>query len=86
MAPAGGWSARLIGFSLPSRGAVDDTYRELTAHGYRGVQVPYDAFWGARYAIVADPDGNEVGTHEPARRRQAVVPSVAVTGRRTAGA
>jgi catechol 2,3-dioxygenase-like lactoylglutathione lyase family enzyme len=51
----------VIGFSLPSRAAVDDVYRELTAHGYRSVQVPYDAFWGARYAIVADPDDNEVG-------------------------
>jgi hypothetical protein len=29
------------------------------------VQVPYDAFWGARYAIVADPDGNEVGLMSP---------------------
>ena len=58
-------SASLIGFSLRSRAAVDDKYRELTAHGYRGVQVPYDAFWGRAYAIVADPDGNEVGLMSP---------------------
>jgi catechol 2,3-dioxygenase-like lactoylglutathione lyase family enzyme len=62
--PEGGKRA-LLGFSLPSRQAVDDKYRELTEHGYRGVQVPYDAFWGARYAIVADPDGNEVGLMSP---------------------
>jgi hypothetical protein len=25
----------------------------------------FDAFWGARYAIVADPDGNDVGLMSP---------------------
>jgi len=28
-------------------------------------QAPYDAFWGARYAIVEDPDGNAVGLMSP---------------------
>ena len=40
--------------------AVDETYRELTDAGHRARQPPYDAFWGARYAIVEDPDGNTV--------------------------
>jgi catechol 2,3-dioxygenase-like lactoylglutathione lyase family enzyme len=61
----GGGERALIGFRLPSRAAVDDKYAELTAHGYRGLQVPFDAFWGARYAIVADPDGNEIGLMSP---------------------
>jgi catechol 2,3-dioxygenase-like lactoylglutathione lyase family enzyme len=55
----------VIGFSLPTRHAVDDRYAELTAAGYRGRQPPFDAFWGARYAIVADPDGNDVGLMSP---------------------
>lgn len=55
----------VIGFSLPSRDAVDDRYAELTAAGYVGRQPPFDAFWGARYAIVADPDGNDVGLMSP---------------------
>jgi uncharacterized glyoxalase superfamily protein PhnB len=50
----------IIGFSLPSREAVDASYAELTAAGYQGRQPPFDAFWGSRYAIVADPDGNDV--------------------------
>jgi uncharacterized glyoxalase superfamily protein PhnB len=50
-----------MGFAVPSRVAVDELYAELTAHGASGRQKPYDAFWGSRYAIVADPDGNEVG-------------------------
>ena len=55
----------VLGFSLPSRPAVDDLYGELTGAGYQGHQVPYDAFWGGRYAIVDDPDGNAVGLMSP---------------------
>jgi catechol 2,3-dioxygenase-like lactoylglutathione lyase family enzyme len=55
----------VIGFGVPSREAVDDLYRSLTHDGYRGHQPPYDAFWGARYAIVDDPDGNPIGVMSP---------------------
>jgi len=55
----------VIGFSLPSREAVDAAYAELTAAGYQGRQPPFDAFWGGRYAIVADPSGNDVGLMSP---------------------
>jgi len=49
--PTGG--SAVLGFSMASREAVDRTYADLTGAGYRGHQSPYDAFWGARYAIVA---------------------------------
>jgi uncharacterized glyoxalase superfamily protein PhnB len=55
----------VIGFALPSRESVDERYVELTSAGYVGRQPPFDAFWGARYAIVADPDGNDVGLMSP---------------------
>ncbi len=55
----------VIGFSLPTREAVDERYAELVSAGYVGRQPPFDAFWGARYAIVADPDGNDVGLMSP---------------------
>jgi uncharacterized glyoxalase superfamily protein PhnB len=55
----------VIGFALPTREAVDERYGELTAAGYAGRQPPFDAFWGARYAIVTDPDGNDVGLMSP---------------------
>lgn len=58
-----GPSTNSINFTLPSRDAVDATYAELTAAGYRGHLAPIDAFWGARYAIIDDPDGNVVGFH-----------------------
>jgi catechol 2,3-dioxygenase-like lactoylglutathione lyase family enzyme len=67
-----GWQGRedlrgrvVVGFSLPSREAVDATYADLTGAGYVGLQAPWDAFWGARYAIVEDPDGIAVGLMSP---------------------
>ena len=47
----------VVGFKLSSRDAVDAVYGDLTGAGYTGLQVPYDAFWGSRYAVVEDPDG-----------------------------
>jgi uncharacterized glyoxalase superfamily protein PhnB len=57
--------AIVIGFALPSRDTVDARYAELTAAGYRARQPPFDAFWGARYAIVSDADGNDIGLMSP---------------------
>src|SRR5262245_12030145 len=58
-------SSVIVGFSVESREAVDHLYDKLTDAGYEGRQVPYDAFWGARYAIVADPNGIDVGIMSP---------------------
>lgn len=62
-----GWSGgrAVIGFKVESRDEVDELYQELTDAGYRGQQPPYDAFWGARYAVIEDPDGNPVGVMSP---------------------
>ncbi|MDY7105570.1 MAG: VOC family protein [Actinomycetota bacterium] len=62
--PGGG--GIVLGFRVGSREEVDRLYEDLTAAGYTGQQPPYDAFWGSRYAIVADPDGNAVGLMSPA--------------------
>jgi catechol 2,3-dioxygenase-like lactoylglutathione lyase family enzyme len=61
--PPGGGA--VIGFSLTSREEVESLYEELVAAGNRAHQPPYDAFWGARYAIVDDPDGYPVGLMSP---------------------
>jgi catechol 2,3-dioxygenase-like lactoylglutathione lyase family enzyme len=55
----------LLGFGLPSREAVDALFEDLVTHEHQALQPPYDAFWGARYAIVEDPDGNPVGLMSP---------------------
>ena len=60
-----GSSRALLGFAVATREEVDRLYKELTAAGYEGRQPPYDTFWGARYAVVADPDGNDVGLMSP---------------------
>lgn len=62
--PAGG-SRNVFQFLLPSRQAVDDLFADLTNAGYNGHLSPFDAFWGARYAAVDDPDGNLVGLTSP---------------------
>jgi catechol 2,3-dioxygenase-like lactoylglutathione lyase family enzyme len=62
----------LVGVALESREAVDTLWHALIAEeAVQGLQRPFDAFWGARYAIVEDPDGNPVGLSspvDPARR------------------
>jgi len=50
---------------VASREAVDERFTVLINAGYTGLQEPYNAFWGARYAIVEDPDGIAVGLMSP---------------------
>jgi uncharacterized glyoxalase superfamily protein PhnB len=55
----------VIGFSVPTRADVDAIFHDMTGAGYRGLREPWDAFWGARYAIIEDPDGVAVGLMSP---------------------
>jgi uncharacterized glyoxalase superfamily protein PhnB len=59
-------------FHVASRAEVDGVYARVIAAGHPSHKAPEDAFWGARYAIVADPDGCSVGIMSPiddSRRR-----------------
>jgi catechol 2,3-dioxygenase-like lactoylglutathione lyase family enzyme len=58
-APSGGHRVALA-FGCADAAEVDETYRGLVDAGYDGHKEPWDAFWGQRYAIVLDPDGNSV--------------------------
>ncbi len=69
-----GSSPALIGFALPTREEVDKRYAELIDAGYEGRQQPFDVFWGARYAIVVDPDGNDVGLMSPIDEKRRTPP------------
>lgn len=60
----------VLGFTVASRERVDELYATLTGAGYTERQPPYDAFWGARYAIVDDPDGNGVSLMSPIDERR----------------
>jgi catechol 2,3-dioxygenase-like lactoylglutathione lyase family enzyme len=46
-----------LAFECSSPAEVDETYARLTAAGFHGEKEPWDAFWGQRYAQLADPDG-----------------------------
>lgn len=43
-----------------SAGELDSVHARVVAAGYGSRQVPWDAFWGQRYAMLLDPDGNRV--------------------------
>ena len=44
---------------------MNSTYAELIAAGYEGHKEPWDAFWGQRFAVLHDPDGNTVDLFAP---------------------
>lgn len=49
-----------LAFRCDDPAEVDRVYTDLVGAGYEGHRQPWDAFWGQRYAIVHDPDGNSV--------------------------
>ena len=57
--PSGGHRVALA-FAAESPEEVDAAYAALVDAGAEGVTAPWDAFWGMRYAVVHDPDGNPV--------------------------
>jgi uncharacterized glyoxalase superfamily protein PhnB len=60
-----GRSVLIIAQCGTRREEVDATYQRMIAAGYASAQVPYDAFWGSRFAIVVDPEGNPIGLESP---------------------
>ncbi len=52
-----------LAFGCDSRDEVDAVYRSMVGHGYHGHREPWDAFWGQRYAILEDPDGNLISLY-----------------------
>jgi len=57
---SGGSSAISLAFLVDSPAEVDSLYADLTGAGYEGHLAPWDAFWGQRYTVLRDPDGNDV--------------------------
>jgi catechol 2,3-dioxygenase-like lactoylglutathione lyase family enzyme len=55
----------VLDVSVPDRESVDRLHATLMDEGGRSRQAPIDAFFGPRYAIVEDPDGNLVGLKSP---------------------
>jgi catechol 2,3-dioxygenase-like lactoylglutathione lyase family enzyme len=60
-----GGTGVVLGFKVETRQAVDDLVARLAADDVTIQQPPWDAFWGSRFAVVVDPDGNAVGIMSP---------------------
>lgn len=56
--PSGGQIS--LAFECETPEDVDACYANLVGAGYDSYLEPFDAFWGQRYAVVHDPDGNGV--------------------------
>ncbi len=59
-APPRGGPGVSLGFACQDADDVDRVYTDLIRAGHTGHKEPWDAFWGQRYAVVLDPDGNAV--------------------------
>lgn len=55
----------VLAFDCDTPAGVDALYERVTAAGYAGFKEPWDAFWGQRYAVVIDPDGNMIDLFAP---------------------
>lgn len=49
-----------VAFRCDSPADVDAVHARVVAAGHQSDTAPWDAFWGQRYAVVRDPDGNSV--------------------------
>jgi catechol 2,3-dioxygenase-like lactoylglutathione lyase family enzyme len=62
--PSGGHRIALA-FLCDSPADVTATHDALVAAGAASHKAPWDAFWGQRYAVVLDPDGNHIELFAP---------------------
>ncbi|MEW1640961.1 VOC family protein [Streptomyces sp. NPDC091219] len=62
---AGSGSRAALALLCDDPAEVDRVYEELVGAGHHGELKPWDAFWGQRYAVLHDPDGNGVDLFAP---------------------
>jgi catechol 2,3-dioxygenase-like lactoylglutathione lyase family enzyme len=63
--PGPGGHRLALAFACADPADVDATYASFLESGSAGHLAPWDAFWGQRYAVVVDPDGNHVDLFAP---------------------
>ena len=63
--PSGGGGRMSLAFGFDTPAEVDSAYKKLVSLDYDGYKEPWDAFWGMRYAVVHDPDGNGIDLFSP---------------------
>ncbi len=55
----------VLSVTVTGRTDVDALVDRMAGAGHVVRQVPYDAFWGSRFAVIADPDGYQIGIMSP---------------------
>jgi hypothetical protein len=60
-----GFTGFVVNLRAGDRESVDAAYERALELGADGVRPPYDAFWGARYAVVRGPGPITVGVMGP---------------------
>jgi uncharacterized glyoxalase superfamily protein PhnB len=63
--PADDVAATVLSIHLADRDEVDALWTRMTDLGYESRQRPFDAFFGSRFAVLADPDGHQIGLISP---------------------
>ena len=66
----------VVGLAVATRDDVDRLAAAVAKAGHAVSQPPYDAFFGSRYAVVVDPDGNLVGLKSPIEPERKYRPTV----------
>lgn len=59
------FSGVVVNLRTEDRAGVDEAYDQAVSQGAEGLQPPYDAFWGARFAVVRAPGPVAVGIMSP---------------------
>jgi uncharacterized glyoxalase superfamily protein PhnB len=54
-----------LAFLCGSPAGVDEVHDRIVQAGFLSKKAPWDAFWGQRYALVEEPDGNIVDLFAP---------------------
>ncbi|MBM7662030.1 catechol 2,3-dioxygenase-like lactoylglutathione lyase family enzyme [Bacillus mesophilus] len=47
-----------LAFRCDSVESLNELFQLVVERGYNSHKEPWDAFWGQRYAVIVDPDGN----------------------------
>jgi len=63
-------SSNTIGIEYSHSSKVDAVYTRAINAGHVGHIAPCDPPWQARFAIIKDPDGNQIGLHGPRSRTE----------------
>lgn len=61
----GDFAGVVVNLRAEDRGSVDSTFDRALELDAEGLRAPYDAFWGARYAVVRGPGPMVVGIMSP---------------------